>query len=95
MTHFVYILTNQRRTVLYTGRTNDLDRRMIEHKLKLFPKSFSARYNCDRLAYYEEFESAEEAANREYQIKAGSRAHKLSLIQQTNPDWKDLSPGER
>ncbi len=90
-TYYVYILTNKRRTVLYTGRTYDLSRRMNEHKQKLVPKSFTARYNIDMLVYFEKFGDAEEAKQREHQIKAGSRQKKIDLINSFNPDWKDLS----
>ncbi len=90
-TYYVYILSNKRRTVLYTGRTHDLSKRMIEHKQKLVPKSFTARYNIDRLIYFEKYGDEEEAKQREYQIKAGSRQKKIDLIRSINPDWKDLS----
>ncbi|GAB5410830.1 MAG: GIY-YIG nuclease family protein [Balneolaceae bacterium] len=90
-TYYVYILTNKRRTVLYTGKTHDLSRRMTEHKQKLLPKSFTARYNIDRLVYFEIYGDTEEAKQREQQIKAGSRQKKIDLINSMNPEWKDLS----
>ncbi len=88
---YVYILTNKRRTVLYTGKTHDLSRRMIEHKQKLSRKSFTARYNVDQLVYFEEFGDEEESRLREKQIKSGSRQKKIELINSMNPNWKDLS----
>jgi len=86
---YVYILTNERHTVLYTGVTNNLGRRVYEHKEK-FVKGFTERYNADILVYYEVAENAEAAINREKQIKAGSRKKKEGLIQAMNPTWKDL-----
>ncbi len=88
--YYVYILTNKGHSVLYTGVTNDLVRRVYEHKEKVNPKSFSCRYNADQLVYYEQYDSIEEAINREKQIKAGSRARKILLINGMNPDWFDL-----
>lgn len=86
---YIYILTNERHTVLYTGVTNNLARRVYEHKEK-FVKGFTERYNVDVLVYYEVAEHAEAAISREKQIKAGSRKKKLELIQAMNPSWKDL-----
>ena len=63
---------------------------MVEHKEKKYPKSFTARYNLDKLVYFEIFHSIEEAIAREKQIKGGSRKAKEKLIQSMNPDWKDL-----
>ena len=91
--YYVYIMANKRRTTLYTGKSSDLQIRVIEHKKKLSPKSFTARYNIDRLVYYEGFSTDEEARQREHQIKAGSRIKKIELIEQMNPDWDDLSNG--
>ncbi|WP_109831993.1 GIY-YIG nuclease family protein [Reichenbachiella versicolor] len=86
----VYILTNKNKTVLYTGVTSDLISRMYEHRNKQHPNSFTARYNVDRLVYYEGFHSIEEAIIREKQIKSGSRKKKEALIYSTNPEWNDL-----
>ena len=86
----IYIITNQHNTTLYTGVGSDLVSRIIEHKTKHFPSSFSAKYNLDKLVYYENFHSIEEAIRREKQIKAGSRARKITLIESLNPEWKDL-----
>ena len=87
---FVYIMTNPRRTVLYTGVTNDLPRRVYEHKEKLAP-GFASRYNVTDLVYYETAETAEAAIGREKQLKAGSRRRKIELIRSMNPTWRDLS----
>ena len=89
-TFFVYIMTNPRKTVLYTGVTNNLSRRVYEHKEKLAP-GFAARYNMTDLVYYEMAETAEAAIAREKQLKAGSRRRKIELIKSMNPTWRDLS----
>ena len=70
--------------------TADLRSRYIQHIEKIYPKSFSARYNLNKLVYYELFSSITDAIDREKQIKAGSRAKKIKLIEQENPDWDDL-----
>lgn len=87
--YYVYMMTNKSRT-LYTGVTNDLQRRVYEHKHKLVD-GFTARYNMKLLAYFEVFEDIREAIVREKQIKGWLRAKKIALIESTNPDWKDLS----
>lgn len=87
--YYVYILTNQRNTVLYTGVTNDLQRRVYEHREKLV-SGFTSKYNINKLVYYEETESSESAIRREKQIKGGSRQKKIDLIKGMNPQWKDL-----
>lgn len=86
---YVYIATNKRNTVLYTGVTNNLRRRMYEHKQKL-AGSFTARYNIMKLVYYEEFSIAEEAIAAEKKLKAGSREKKVVLIENKNPEYWDL-----
>jgi putative endonuclease len=86
----VYIITNKHHSVLYTGVTSDLISRIIQHREKFYSASFSARYNCDKLVYYENFHSIEEAIAREKQIKAGSRAKKIKLIESMNSGWRDL-----
>ena len=88
---YIYILFNKPHGTLYTGVTSNLQRRLIEHKTKVHPKSFTAEYGVDKLGYFEEFQSIVEAINREKQIKAGSRAKKIRLIQSMNPNWEDLS----
>ncbi len=90
-TFYVYMTANNHRTVIYTGKSSDIQRRIKEHKRKLSPKSFTARYNVDRSVYFESFQSNEEAVQREQQIKAGSRKKKVDLIEKNNPEWKDLS----
>ena len=87
----VYILTNKNHTVLYTGVTNNLSRRIHEHNIKLNPKCFTARYNIDKLVWFENYFDIVEAIAREKQIKAGSRKKKLLLINEMNPEWNDLS----
>jgi putative endonuclease len=86
----VYIITNKHHTTLYTGVTSDLFSRIVEHKEKSDPKSFSARYNLNKLVYYQRFVSIEEAIEREKQIKGGSRQKKIDLINRMNPAWRDL-----
>ncbi len=84
-------MTNKRHTVLYTGVTNDLERRVIEHAQKVNPYSFTARYTVDKLVWYEAFWDVRDAIAREKQIKGGPRWRKLKLIEGLNPEWKDLS----
>jgi putative endonuclease len=88
----VYILTNDRQTVLYTGITNDLLRLVGEHRAKLI-RGFTERYNVHKLVYYEEFSDPRSAIEREKQIKAGSRTRQVALIDSMNPDWRDLFDG--
>jgi len=97
MENHVYIMTNDNNTVLYTGVTSDLKERVIRHKSKKHPDSFSARYNIFKLVYFESFGSMGEAIIREKQIKGGSRKKKIELINGINPGWVDLSliPGGR
>ena len=87
---YVYIMTNKNNTVLYTGVSSKLRDRVFEHKSGKYKKSFTFRYNCHKLVYYEGFVSIVEAIAREKQIKAGSRKKKEFLINQMNPEWKDL-----
>ena len=89
--YYVYILTNTQNTVLYTGVTNNLEKRIAEHKAKIYSDSFTARYNIHKLVYFETTTDIESAIAREKQIKAGSRKKKLSLIETINPAWNDLS----
>ncbi len=81
--------TNENNTVIYTGITNDLKRRIYEHKEKLV-KGFTKRYNVNKLVYYEIAEDPISAISREKQIKAGSRLKKVKLIETMNRDWQDL-----
>ena len=85
----IYIPTNQRHTVLYTGVTGDLKSRVHQRREKLLP-GFTNRYNVCKLVYYEAGYNASGAIAREKQIKAGSRQKKLELINRLNPEWRDL-----
>ena len=87
---YAYIMTNRHNTTLYVGSTSQLNIRVYQHKTKEYPRSFTARYNINKLVYYEGFPFIEEAIEREKQIKSWSRKKKDSLIEQFNPDWKDL-----
>jgi putative endonuclease len=89
--YYVYILTNKYNTVLYTGVTNNLNRRVIEHRDKIGSK-FTSKYNVYKLVYYEFFLYINDAIAREKQIKAGSRQKKIDLIESKNKNWKDLYP---
>ncbi len=86
--YYVYIMTNSRNYVLYTGVTNDLVRRVYEHKSN--PTGFSAKYKTSKLVYFEEFDSVSDAIDREKRIKGGSRDKKIALIKSINPDFIDL-----
>jgi len=88
---YVYILTNKSNKVLYTGVTSDLESRVYQHKQKEYPDSFSARYELNKLIYYEKFNFIEDAIKREKQIKGGSRNAKIDLVSKKNPFWNDLS----
>ncbi len=83
-------MTNRRNGTLYTGVTNDLRKRVWQHKNKVLP-GFSAQYGLNQLVYFERWQDISRAINREKQIKAGSRAKKLALIEHENPNWKDLA----
>lgn len=87
---YIYILTNKNHTTYYISVTAYLRDRIYEHKTKSDPKSFTARYDLNKLVYYECFSSIEEAILREKQLKGGSREKKVVLINSINIDWKDL-----
>ncbi|MBI1811365.1 MAG: GIY-YIG nuclease family protein [Nitrospirae bacterium] len=87
--YYLYIMTNQKNTVIYTGVTNNLKRRAYEHKEKLV-EGFTKKYNITKLVYYEIFSNIEYAILREKQIKGGPRAKKIALINKINHQWKDL-----
>ena len=87
--YYVYILTNKSKT-LYTGVTNDLERRIYEHQNKLVP-GFTVQYNISRLVFFEATPNVRAAIAREKQIKGWTRQKKISLIETTNPRWRDLS----
>lgn len=84
------MVTNKHNTTIYTGVSSELYYRITQHKEKYYPKSFTAKYNCDKLVYYELFDHIEDAIAREKQIKAGSRGKKIKLIETMNPEWRDL-----
>jgi len=88
--YYVYILTNKSNNILYIGVTNDLIRRIFEHKNKLV-EGFTKKYNLLKLVYYEATNDIESAINREKQLKNWHREWKINLINQFNPEWKDLS----
>jgi putative endonuclease len=87
--YFVYILSNRHHTVFYTGFTDDLERRVFEHRNKLL-EGFTKKYNIYKLLYFEEMPSAEEAKHREKQLKRYKREWKKNLINSINPEWRDL-----
>ena len=87
--YYVYIMTNKTNRVLYTGITNDLKRRVYEHREK-FVDGFTKKYNVSKLVYYEAFEDPENAILREKKIKAGPRRKKSDLINTMNKEWADL-----
>ena len=87
---FVYILASKRNGTLYVGVTNNLARRMSEHKGKLIP-GFTRKYGVDLLVYFEAFDSVLEARAREHSMKRWRRAWKIKLIEEFNPDWDDLT----
>ena len=87
---YAYILTNKNHTVLYIGVTNDLKRRLKQHKQKS-NKGFSGKYNVEKLVYFESSPYVENAIKREKQLKKWNRTWKENLINEMNPDWNDLS----
>ena len=89
---YVYFMSNSNNTVLYIGVTSNLVKRVYQHKSKAF-KGFTSKYNCDKLVYYETYDSIEVAIAREKQLKSGNRNRKVKLIVEMNPEWNDLSEG--
>jgi putative endonuclease len=89
---YVYIIGNWTGGVIYIGVTNDLLKRIYQHRYKLI-KGFSSRYNLSRLLFFEKYDDIESAIRREKEIKAWRREKKNTLIQSFNPDWKDLAEG--
>ena len=87
---YIYILASDTNVSLYTGVTNDLIRRVHEHKTHADPKSFTARYNVTKLVYFEETPEIRAALEREKQIKSWSRKRKNELVRSVNPDWTDM-----
>ena len=88
--YYIYILTNKGNDVLYIGTTNDIHRRINEHKGEMID-GFSKRYHTHKLVYFEEYSHPMEAIAREKQLKGYKRDKKIVLINQLNPEWKDLS----
>ncbi|WP_411767089.1 GIY-YIG nuclease family protein [Winogradskyella sp. A3E31] len=88
--YYLYIITNKKNGVVYIGVTNDLERRMFEHKNKLV-KGFSSKYNLDKLMYFETFQYINDAITREKNMKKWKRDWKIRLIEEDNHDWSDLS----
>jgi putative endonuclease len=87
--YYVYMMTNKINTVIYTGVTSGLEKRVYEHKHKMVD-GFTKKYNITKLVYYEVTDDVKSAIEREKQIKAGSRDKKLQLVDSVNPKWKDL-----
>jgi putative endonuclease len=87
----IYIMSNKHLGVIYIGVTDNLLERVKEHKLKIYPNSFTAKYCCDKLIYFEEWENGFEATKREKQIKKWKRDWKINLIEDMNPTWMDIS----
>ena len=89
---YVYILASRIGGTLYIGVTNDLIRRVAEHRLKLVD-DFTKKYDVNRLVHFEQFDDVENAIKREKQLKRWNRAWKIRLIEELNPNWDDLYPG--
>ncbi len=88
--YYIYIMSNQHDTVFYIGITNNIDRRTIEHKWRLDENSFTAKYNINKMIYYEEYDNPTDAIRREKQLKGWTRKKKVELIKKQNPDLRDL-----
>lgn len=88
---YIYFLTCRNKSTIYIGVTSNLENRVWEHKTKVFPKSFTAKYNLDKLIYYEQYDLIEEAIAREKYLKSKKRCFKEQLNNKSNPEWKDLS----
>ncbi|MGN0195541.1 MAG: GIY-YIG nuclease family protein [Candidatus Cryptobacteroides sp.] len=88
-TYYIYFLTSSNNNALYIGVTNDLERRIEEHRSGLIP-GFTQKYNCHKLVYYEQYSDVNEAIAREKQLKKWSRSKKNGLVEKTNPEWKEL-----
>ncbi len=89
--YFAYILASKKNGTLYIGVTNNIERRIEEHKNKLNPNCFTAKYDVNLLVYYETFQYINDAIDREKQLKKWNRLWKINLIEEENKDWKDLS----
>ncbi|MEO1707834.1 MAG: GIY-YIG nuclease family protein [Pseudomonadota bacterium] len=86
---YVYMMTNKNNTVIYTGHTDDLAKRVFEHQNHQH-KGFTDRYNCEKLVWYEAHENRDDAKERERRIKRWARSWKVTLVQEMNPEWRDL-----
>ncbi|MDQ3100041.1 MAG: GIY-YIG nuclease family protein [Bacteroidota bacterium] len=93
MPYYVYIVTNKGNTVVYTGVTNNIHRRLFEHRVGCAPNPFAWRYQCWKLVHFEEFQSIKEAIKKESRLKNWLRVWKDELIEKENPKWLDLSKG--
>ncbi len=91
-TFYVYIICNKHNNVLYIGMTNDLVRRVLEHKCKA-AKGFTAKYNCYKLVWFEEHQHSDDALKREMLLKNWRRSWKNELVESENPEWQDLAEG--
>lgn len=89
-TYYIYFISSSNNNALYIGVTNDIEKRIEEHRSGLIP-GFSQKYNCHKLVYYETYSDVNEAIAREKQLKHWNRAKKNQLINGVNPEWKDLS----
>ena len=89
-TYYIYFMTNKYNTVLYVGVTNNLQQRVLQHKNRI--SNFTTRYNVTKVIYWEEFSDIRNAIAREKQIKSWSRERKERLINEINPEWRDLMP---
>lgn len=89
--YFIYILASKKNGTLYIGVTNNIERRIEEHKNKINPNCFTAKYDVNLLVYYEIFQYINDAIKREKQLKKWNRQWKINLIEEENKDWKDLS----
>lgn len=84
-------MTNKNNTVLYIGVTSNLIQRVYQHKIKFFPHSFTSRYNCTKLIFFQEIQNIHDAILFEKKLKSGNRANKEKLIIGQNPEWNDLA----
>ena len=86
----VYIMTNKNNKVLYAGVTSNLEKRVYEHRTHALPGSFTDKYNCTKLVWYQSFGRIDEAIAEEKRLKGGNRQQKIDLINSNNHEWKDL-----
>lgn len=91
MNHYIYIISNKKNGTLYVGETGNIRNRISQHKRKVHPSTFSARYNLNKLMYFEVVDSKELGLKREKQLKKWNRAWKIRIIEEKNPEWIDLS----